>query len=326
MDPTLEITVVFPYYNEEKTIFSTLDLISKQTKMPSEVIFVNSSSTDRTSDTIDKWIEENQNRFKTVFRNLFEGTNTPSSSKNIGIKKANFPWIAFMDCGLLFPIDWLEKQWEFIRGKNIKVVSGVVYLDGDGIIDTAAVAQTYGFKRKRPCIPSSLVKKSIFEKTGLFLENRRAGYDVAWPLLLKRMNINRFINSDVIVKYNGVNYGNSLFGIFKKSIIYSIPLVALKYYYIPYYYLLFMIIFFLVSVFSLHFSVIFIGVYLFLRGYIIPIKKSAGIKVFIEKPLVIILLPLLGIVIDTGKLIGFLIGSIKYHIKIDSHKSNNTIP
>jgi len=214
----------------------------------------------------------------------------------------------------LFPICWLEKQWDFIQKNVTEVVSGVVYLEGVGIIDTAAVAQTYGYKRKRPCIPSSLVKKSIFDKTGLFLENKRAGYDVAWPLLLKRMNINRFINSDVIVKYNGVNYGNSLFGIFKKSIIYSIPLVALKYYYIPYYYLLFMIIFFLVSVFSLHFSVIFIGVYLFLRGFMIPIKKSAGIRLFFENPLLIVLLPLMGIIIDFGKVIGFLIGFNKYFI------------
>ena len=310
----LEITVVFPYYNENETILTTLDLISKQTKMPAEVIFVNSSSTDRTSETIDGWIKENQNRFETKFRNLFEGTNTPGSSKNVGIRNARSTWVAFMDCGLLFPTDWLGKQWDFIQKNGVEVVSGVCYLEGEGIMDTAAVAQTYGFRRKRPCLPSSVVKKSIFERTGLFLENRRAGYDVTWPLLLRRMKIQRGINSDVVVKYNGVNFGNSLTGIFRKSIIYAIPLVNLRYYRVPYYYLLFITVFILVSVFSLYFSLFLIGVYLLLRGYIIPINKSAGIRVFIEKPLIIILLPLLGIVIDTGKLIGFLIGCKKYLI------------
>ena len=45
----LDISVIFPYFNEEETIEETLNLISKQTLMPNEVIFVNSSSYDATS-------------------------------------------------------------------------------------------------------------------------------------------------------------------------------------------------------------------------------------------------------------------------------------
>ena len=317
MNPTLDITVVFPYYNENQTILKTLELISMQTRMPAEVIFVNSSSTDKTSNTIDQWIEQNQENYNTVFYNLFEGTNTPSSSKNIGIKKGRSNWIAFMDCGLLFPIDWLDKQWDCIQGKDVQVVSGVCYLEGDGIIDSAAVAQTYGLKRNRPCIPSSVVNKSVFKKTDLFLENRRAGYDVAWALLLKKLDIRRFINSDIIVNYNGVNYGNTLIGIFKKSITYSIPLVNLKDYHIPYYYLLFMAIF--ATILNIYYSVFLISIYFFIRGFVIPIIKSSGIRFLIEKPKIIFLLPFMGMIIDTGKIIGFIIGIIKYHSIFKTH-------
>ena len=53
-----------------------------------------------------------------------------------------------MDCGLLFPLDWIEKQWEIISNNNYEIVSGVCLLKGEGLIDIAAVSQTYGFNRK----------------------------------------------------------------------------------------------------------------------------------------------------------------------------------
>ena len=53
---------------------------------------------------------------------------------------------------------------------------------------------------------------------------------------------------------------------------------------------------------------------LLLRGYLIPIIKSRGFDVFIRYPSMIILIPLLGIVIDIGKIIGILIGFKKYHL------------
>ena len=55
-------------------------------------------------------------------------------------------------------------------------------------------------------------------------------------------------------------------------------------------------------------------IYLLLRGYLIPIIKSRGIDVFIRYPSMVILIPILGIVIDIGKIIGILIGFKKYHL------------
>ena len=311
---SIDATVIIPYYNENDTIHTTIDLISRQTITPKEVIFIDSNSTDDTSEIINNWINNNQNKYLINYRNINEGTNTPSSSKNVGIINASTEWIALMDCGLIFPLDWLERQWNCIRDNNYEVLSGVVVLKGVSPIDTAAVSQTYGFNRKRPCVPSTLVKKSIFNKTGLFLENRRAGYDADWPLVLKHLNISRGINRNIVVKYIGVNFGNSLITILKKSIIYAIPTIGLKQYRISYYYIICLIIFFSISFISVKFSLAVIIFYFLLRGYIIPIIKSRGIDVFIRYPNMIILIPLLGIVIDIGKTIGILIGFKKYHL------------
>ena len=310
---SIDVTVIIPYYNENDTILSTLDLISRQTISPREVIFVNSNSTDETSQTINNWIHDNQNKYLINYQNINENTDTPGSSKNVGIKNSSTEWIAFMDCSLIFPLDWLERQWDCIMRKKYEVVSGVCVLSGVSLVDTAAVSQTYGYNRKRPCVPSTLVKKSIFNKTGLFLENRRAGYDTDWLLSLKHLKLHRGINWDIVIRYNGVNFGNNLIGVLKKSIIYAIPTIGLKHYRISYYYIVSLILFFLVFSYSIKLLIALFFIYLLLRGYIIPIIKSRGMDAFYRYPILVILIPLLGIIIDIGKTIGIIIGIKKYH-------------
>lgn len=311
----LDISVIFPYFNEEETIEETLNLISKQTLMPNEVIFVNSSSYDATSEIIDNWIIANKDLIKTKFSNIFEGSNTPSSSKNIGIKKSTSNWVAFMDCGLLFDLDWLENQWIFIKENNLEVVSGNVMLIGNGSIDQAAVSQTYGYKRLRPCIPSTLVKRKVFDITGLFMENRRAGYDFAWPLILKKLNIPRGINHKVVLKYNGVNYGNDLFKIIRKKIIYTQSTVGIKYHYLPYFILLFLfcIVFFILKFPTSIFT--FFITYILIRGYLIPIRRSNGLMMIRNNPTLIFWLPVVAIFLDIGGTIGIVLGFFKYHLQ-----------
>jgi glycosyltransferase involved in cell wall biosynthesis len=309
----LDVSVIFPYHNENETIFTTLDLISRQTKMPKEVIFINSASTDETSKTIDNWIKSHQEGYLTKFINLFEGTNTPGSSNNIGIRNSKCSWIAFMDCGLLFDLNWLESQLLYVQENNVEVVFGYVYLVGIGSIDQAAVAQTFGHKRLRPVVPSTLVKKTLFNKTGLFLENRRAGFDIDWMAKLKYSNIKTGFNKNVVITYNGINYGNTLTFIFIKSYKYAIASVGLKYYKIPYYYLL-LFLFTFTLLFSPPILIIIFLLYLICRGYLIPMIKSNGFSMFRTNPLLIFWLPVLAITIDSGRIIGTIKGFIKYHI------------
>ena len=304
----IDVTVIIPYYNENDTILRTIDLISKQTLIPKEIIFVNSNSDDDTNNTINKWINNNNKIYSTNYLNVKKGTSTPGSSKNIGIRMASTEWVAFMDCGLIFPLNWLEKQWRYIEKNNCDVVSGVCELKGVNYIDMASVAQTYGFLRRRPCVPSSLVKKKIFEKTGLFLENRRAGYDSDWLLSLKKLKINRKINWETIVKYNGVNFSENFFNVVKKSIQYAIPTIGLKYYRIPYYYLASFFIFLLSFYSSLILSIVLFAIYFIFRGFIIPTTKSRSVKIYSIHPIMIILIPLIGAIIDLGKIIGIFVG------------------
>ena len=62
----MNISAIITYYNEEKKILNTLEFIKRQSEILTEVIFINSSSSDNTRNIIDRFIVENelQKKFK----------------------------------------------------------------------------------------------------------------------------------------------------------------------------------------------------------------------------------------------------------------------
>jgi len=308
-----EITVVVPYYNEQETIEYTLEQVGEQSLPAESAIFVNSSSTDRTFDMVERWIQKNQCRFSTKFRNVFEGTDNPASSKNVGIRLAETEWVAFMDCGQNFEKNWLEAQAGCAQENNSEVVSGVVYLTGENWIDRCAAAQTYGYKRNVPCIPSTLVKKSVFDRTGLFLEGRRAGYDVAWRIRLKTLGINRVINELVKIRYIGVNYSSNLAHLFRKTSLYHVHTVRIENYLTPYAYVIFPFSILCLSVLSLKAAGGLALSYLFARAFVIPLLKSP--LMLREHPLEFLFgVGIVGISVDLARMTGVLRGILHYYL------------
>jgi glycosyltransferase involved in cell wall biosynthesis len=313
---TPEITVIVPYYNERETIRYTLQRVAEQSLPATHALFVNSSSSDDTPAIIDAWIKENQPQFATRFENVFADTDTPASSKNAGVRRAMTEWVAFMDCGQNFPQNWLEKQFAFAQEHKLDIVSGVVYLTGQNWVDRCAIAQTYGYRRNRPCLPTSLIRKSVFEKTGLLAEGRRAGYDAAWLLRLKTLGIGRGINSDVVIEYIGTNFSSNLQHLFFKSILYAKPSVALPGYYVPYVYVLLSLAFAAILAISPQSGLLLLAAYFFARTFAIPVMKSGSTTFFSENPIAATFgSGLVGLVIDSGRLIGTWQGIYEYHLK-----------
>jgi len=318
------ITVVVPYYNEQQTIISTIERVAQQTLSAKCAIFVNSSSTDESSKLLDKWIEVNQNNYSTQFKNVFENTSNPGSSKNVGIRYTDTQWIAFMDCGQKFDSDWLYKQFSHAIKYNLDVIFGVVYLSGINWVDRCAVTQTYGYKHNRPCVPSTLVKKAVFDETGLFLEGRRSGYDLSWRIKVKKVIKAHGINKNVKIAYRGANYAPTLKLLFKKAILYAQPALGLDGYYIPYLYLICFTFFSYLAFLDIDFFIKLVSVYMITRIFIAPIIKSHGIIFFKEHPMEALFgLGIVGLLIDIGKITGYLKG-IKDYI-INKYKGNKNL-
>lgn len=311
-----EITVIVPYYNERDTIRFTLERVAGQALSAKAAIFVNSSSTDDTSAVIDAWIAENGHQLQTTFLNVFENTDNPASSKNVGVRMATTEWIAFMDCGQNFQRDWLEKQFQYTQEQGLEIVSGVVYLTGRNWVDRCAIAQTYGYRCNRPCLPTSLIRKSVFDRTGLLAEGRRAGYDAAWLLQLKASGVTRGINESVVIEYIGTNFSSNLHHLFRKSMLYAKPSVALPGYYVPYAYAALSVLFLAALAASPRLALLLFATYFLARTFAVPLMKSGSGAFFRENPFSAVFgAGIVGLVIDCGRLIGTWQGIWHYHIK-----------
>ena len=304
------ISVIIPYYNEAETLPQTLGQLSSQTIEPSEILLVDSGSTDRSLEIIDTWSRETHRGRTAQVRNIRARTGVPSSSKNVGIREATGEILAFMDCGLVFPPHWLESNLAMLQAGSYDLVSGHCILKGESPLDMAAVAQTYGYLRPCSTVPSSLVKRYVFEKTGLFLEGRRAGYDTDWALRVQEEGLRRGSNANVIVGYLGFNYARDLRSLYLKSIVYTRTACGIPSFYQPEIYLTGTLLAIAVAVLQPSALPWVFAAYLLLRGLVIPGRKSRVVAMLRDDYRSVLLLPVAGITIDAGRTVGSVLGTL----------------
>jgi len=304
----MNVSMIFPFYNEESTIALTINSLSHQTAKVDEIIFVDSGSNDNSLQIIN----ESKNKYPELDIKIFNsGEMYPSNSINMGMKESKNNMVMYMDCGLYIPEDWLESQIKHYKSTNADIVSGKIYTYGINIIDKCFVSHTYGYKNKCICLTGSLFNKKVFDKTGLFIEDCRAGYDVDFVNKLKLKECSRAINNNVQLKYYGTNYSKSIVDGFNKVKLYS--KTAWKAYgdKKPFLYSGILIIFISIMISS---PLIYIALstllYLLIRGYMIPYLKSK--EIYKEKNLkLILMLPIIGFIFDLARISGYIDGLLK---------------
>jgi glycosyltransferase involved in cell wall biosynthesis len=115
----MDITVVVIAYNEERNIRDCLDSLVDQlyTKGKFEIIVVDGHSQDRTPNIVNEF--SLQHHYVKLISN--QGR-TVSSNRNVGIKNAQYPFIAFTDADCICPTNWLDQ-----------LASGYMQLDVSGM-------------------------------------------------------------------------------------------------------------------------------------------------------------------------------------------------
>ncbi len=298
----MSIVVIVPYYNESKIIEKTLDSINSQTIKPDSVILVDSGSTDKTSEIINEWINKNN---KKIFKNIYSGKMSPSSSINLGIKSSEEKIIAYVDCGLDVPLNWLETTLNQMNQYNSDMVSIRIFTAGKTIIDKSFIAQTYGFKNNQICLPGSLIKRSVFDLIGLFLDKVRASYDTDFVKKFHQYNLKRSINDKIILKYLDINYTNSLSNGAKKVYSYSLDAWNATGDNKPIIYILLVVLFLISFFLSAQIFLILIISYLISRTILIPIYKSKkSLSLIVSHN--ILYLCIAGMIIDISRISGYI--------------------
>ncbi len=306
------VVVIIPYFNESETILSTLKSIDQQTVEPKNVILVDSGSTDMSFHLVKEWIIDNK---KKNFQNIYSGKMSPSSSINNAICKSSEEIIAYIDCGLEIPNNWLASSLYEMEANNADMVSLNIFTTGVNSIDESFIAQTYGYKKNRTCLPGSLIKRKVFDSIGLFIEKMRASYDIDFINKFQNFNYKRILNNNIILKYIDTNYANDFFNGAKKVFSYSLDGWNAKGDYKPYIYLSIFLLLILNLYINLFSTIYFIIFYVFIRTFFIPLYKSFESKKLM-KSFRILYLFFAGIIIDTSRLLGYMRSFVKHVIKI----------
>ncbi len=199
----MNISVVIPTYNRYEVLKRALTSVFAQTHFPFEVIIIDDGSTDNTS--------EIQKDYPSV-KYFYQENSGVSSARNLGIKKANCDWIAFLDSDDEWDVNKLQEQVLFHHNNPDIFMS---YTAEKWIRDGAEVKVPKKFQKVggvifenclSHCIiaPSAtLIHQELLDAVGVFDEELEVceDYDL-WLRVTSRYEVG-LIDKPLIVKYGG---------------------------------------------------------------------------------------------------------------------------
>jgi glycosyltransferase involved in cell wall biosynthesis len=161
------VSVIIPVFNGERFLREAVESVLAQQYSSLEIIVVDDGSTDGTANVARSLPE--------TVRYLYQTNQGPAAARNRGIEQAQGSLIAFADADDLWPADKLELQLPYlIKEPAVDIVLGriqqVLLSEAQEIAEPAFSVN----------LGSAIIRKSVFERVGLFDETMRYSEDVDW--------------------------------------------------------------------------------------------------------------------------------------------------
>jgi len=193
--PNVNVSVIIPTYNRAHLVGRAIQSVLNQTYQDFELIIVDDGSTDNTEEVIRKF-QEHDKKIKYIKHDKNKGS---SAARNTGIKASRGEYIAFQDSDDEWFPEKLKKQMEFF--KNMPVEVGIVYSDMWRI--TGNIKRYFYSPKIMPKhkiiyeraldygvsnigIQTSLIKKEVFDKAGMFDEKFSRFIDLEFFIRLSK--------------------------------------------------------------------------------------------------------------------------------------------
>ena len=168
------VSVIIPVFNGERLLREAVQSVLDQQYSPVEIIIVDDGSTDGTAALVKDLPE--------TVRYLYQANQGPAAARNRGIEHAQGSLLAFADADDLWPAGKLALQLPLLaRDPAIEIVMGRIQ---QVLLSQTVAGQTQTEVFAEPAfsvnLGSAVIRKSVFERVGLFDETMRYSEDVDW--------------------------------------------------------------------------------------------------------------------------------------------------
>ena len=206
----LEVSLIIPSHNPGTNLNILLKSILSWTSYPSEILVIDSSSEEpHISQEFKEFLIKEKISFKIICRSHLY----PGKARNLGIKNSEYSIIAFLDILTLPSPDWLKDGCALVEESEYEGVWGNTLYIANTRFEKLIRACTFGNLPIRT-LPGSMIKKSAFELSGLFIESTRAGEDADW---MSRASFHKLSFKDPVetLSYDGLS-DMTFFGLIRK--------------------------------------------------------------------------------------------------------------
>jgi glycosyltransferase involved in cell wall biosynthesis len=168
------VSVIIPVFNGERFLREAVQTVLAQNYSPLEIVIVDDGSTDSTA-SVAKSLGE-------PVRYLHQTNQGPAAARNRGIEQAQGSLLAFADADDLWPGNKLELQLPcLIEDVAVDIVMGRIQ---QVLLSETEDGETQAKEFAEPAfsvnLGSAIIRKSVFERVGLFDETMRYSEDVDW--------------------------------------------------------------------------------------------------------------------------------------------------